>query len=153
MGEQVYTSCDISEYNVTQLLHALHTGQKITPRVAQSGMGSYGDTGASDEEREAMAATTVTSTVPAMRVSLLLGEMPKVLDRARYHGLFDAVMVSSLTASHACDGLNKLLKQEGGHPTVTVETAKFALDFKADQKTEFVRRIYEGARAAGWQYN
>jgi len=87
-----------------------------------------------------------------MRLVLLLGEANKVLDRARYEGLFDAVLVSNLAGSQADAFLNKVVQpSDSAHAVVTVETAKYALDFKPEHKTEFVRRVYEAGREAGWQ--
>jgi len=149
--EQVHTACDVSEYNVSQMLHALHTGEHTKPRVVQSGMGSFGDDAPSEEELNAVNnALVVSGANPGIRMTLLLGEAKGVLDRARYEGLFDAVLVSNVAASQAATWINKILCRDGLVPTVVFETAKHALDFKPDSKTEFVRRCYEAAREAGW---
>lgn len=71
----------------------------------------------------------------------------KVLDRARYNGLFDSVVVSNLAAQQADETLNQSLRCGA---TVTVETAKFVLDFNKTHKTEFMRRVYDGAKRANW---
>merc|ERR1711968_315408 len=82
---------------------------------------------------------------------LLLGDANKVLERSRYEGLFDAVFVSNHAATKASAWLNKIVRQEGsGHAIVIAESAKYALDFKPEHKTEFLRRVYEAAREANW---
>jgi len=149
--EHVYTSCDISEYNVSQMLHALHTGETIQPKVMQSGMGSMGER-PSEEELKAFQPSNLDPACPPLRIVLLLGDANKVLERSRYDGLFDAVLVSNLAAMKASTWLNKVVRHSdlGGHAIVRVETARYALDFKPEHKTEFVRRCYEAAREAEW---
>lgn len=155
--EHVHTACDVTEYNVSQLLHALHTGEHIRPRVVQSGMGSFGDDAPSEDDLNAVnLSPSAQSSNPGLRLTLLLGEASKVCDRSRYHGLFDAVFVSALAASQASTWMNKIVRcpMEGegeARPVVVVETAMYALDFKPEHKTEYVRRVYEAAREAGWK--
>merc|ERR1711871_1163361 len=88
--EQVHTSCDVSQYNITQLLHALHTGARIQPRVIQSGMGAMGDDAPSEDDLNAVnVPIDPAQTHNPLRMVLLMGNAPKVLDRKRYEGLFD----------------------------------------------------------------
>jgi len=152
--EQVHTSCDVSQYNVTQMLHAIHTGTRIQPRVIQSGMGSMGDDAPSEDDLNAVnTPIDPANTHNPLKMVLLLGDAPKLLNRNRYEGLFDAAIVSNLAAGQATEWMNKTLNRGEDMskvPTVTIETAKFALDFKPDQKTEFVRRCYKSATEAGW---
>jgi len=150
--EQVYTACDVSEYNISQMLHTLLTGEVIQPRVVSSGQGSFADDRPSEEDLDAQGSGVppVDLSVPAVCLTLVLGNT-KVLDRARYHGLFDAAVVSNLAAGQATETLNKLLHTAPGvGACVTLETAKFVLDFRNDHKTEFLRRLYVEASKAGW---
>jgi len=149
--ENVYTACDISEFNITQMLHLIVTGELIQPKVTSSGAGSFADDVPSEEAMKAQnALSPLSMDSPPMKLVLLLGSN-KVLGRARYQGLFDAVVVSNLCAGQATEEINPLLRTEQGvGAIVTVETAKFVLDFHKDQKTEFLRRVYAGAEKATW---
>jgi len=152
--ENVHTSCDVSQYNVTQMLHALWTGERIQPRVIQSGMGSMGDDAPSEDDLNAVNTVKIDprAVKNPVRMVMLLGESQKTLDRKKFEALFDGVIISSLAASNASsEWMNRMLSRKDTNvPVVVMETAKFALDFKPDQKTEFVRRCYLAGKEAGW---
>ena len=108
--------------------------------------------GAQAEEELARAiqrAECIVETWANVKVFPMVGNPSSVLDKPRFHGLFDAVFVSARAAS--CtehDWFAQLVKPGTG--LVAVESSKFLVPLSREQKAEFVRKEEGFAAKHGW---
>lgn len=110
-----------------------------------------GPGGQAEEElaRAIQRAECIVETWANVKVFPIVGNPSSVLDKPRFHGLFDAVFVSARAAS--CtehDWFAQLVKPDTG--LVAVESSKFLVPLSREQKTEFVGKEEAFAAKHGW---
>lgn len=144
-NEYKHTATDISKYNVTKLLAALLDGVQVEPTVFQSGFGGDHSETTGDDDSQPPDHNKQIDSFPAAKIVLMLGEPQQLLRRQRYNQLFDGAYISCCSAGEDLSIVGNTLTAGG---LLVLETAKFVLDFRIENKTEFLRRLYDVATQA-----
>lgn len=106
---------------------------------------------AREAAREAAKAKVVANkfaNLPAFKLRLLSGEWPEILRKPRHAGRYSLLYVAS-HAAHlvADDRVNALLAPRA---RVVLETAKFLLETRKDNRLEFGKRLLDLGASRGW---
>lgn len=87
--------------------------------------------------------------VPPFKLKLLCGEWFDVLKKPRYHNLFDVLTISTHVAYLCADKrLNQLLRPRAA---VALETAKFLVEVRGEQRKDYAQKLHACAMALGWE--
>lgn len=167
-GQYVKTATNVSEYNVTALMHEVMMGEKyVLPKIdekkAKHGKATLHEVKEEeeDDEKEVQELKSSEERVvndtkretqgymkcPGMTVTFLpLNCIPDLPKKSKYNKLFDVIYFSNSMVHLLTSEVKEIFADEA---IVIVETTKFMLDLKPEQMQEYLKKITSMAQAAG----
>eukprot|EP00698_Gefionella_okellyi_P002181 TRINITY_DN12016_c0_g1_i1.p1 TRINITY_DN12016_c0_g1~~TRINITY_DN12016_c0_g1_i1.p1 ORF type:complete len:497 (-),score=87.11 TRINITY_DN12016_c0_g1_i1:185-1648(-) len=142
----IKTTHEVSHHNVRSLLYELELSRP------------YKDPTAADEPYQTPSVSEVVEDGPKstgllflpnnVKVFCLLGDVDVMFGKKRFSGLFSRAFISNVSSHQLKPELNDLLTADA---VVSVETAQYVLVMRAEQRTEYVRKVTELALDLGWR--
>ncbi|KAL9978714.1 hypothetical protein ACROYT_G016264 [Oculina patagonica] len=166
-GQHVKTATNVSEYNVTALMHEIMAGEKyVQPKIDEKKekkeKATLQKVKEEDEEeeaeeiestkrKEAVKDTTQQTQgymkCPGIRVSFLpLNCVPDLSKKSKYNKLFDVIYFSNSMVHLLTPEVKEIFADEA---LIITETTKFMLDLKPEQMQEYLKKITSMAQSAG----
>lgn len=165
-GQHVRTATNVSEYNITALMHEILTGEKYIPpkiedekerkkematlqeiREEEIESDQMGNTKDGDTPKETVHATQGYMECPDVKVTFLpLNCVPDLSKKSKYNKLFDVIYFSNSMVHLLTPEVKEIFSDEA---VIIAETTKFMLDLKPEQMQEYMKKITSMAVSAG----